>query len=398
LSLGISVLVAPARLDAQVTTATFYGIVTDQTGAILPGVSATVVNQGTNASREVLTDERGEFALPALPPGPYTLTLQLPGFSTYTNTGLQFGSGQTVRRTFVMEIGQLAETITVVETVPLMETASAAQQESLGSLEVAQLPLARRNVTGLVGLSSGVQVTSTGIAGGGNVRLNGVAEGGNAITMDGVDASANGETRGMGQYGGNSQIDVMSIEAVAEVQVIRGILPAEYGGVVGGQVNLISRSGTNAFHGSLFHNHQNEAFSAINPFLGEKTDLKFNQFGGALGGRIVPNRAFFFVAYEGYRDRAGVTVQGDVPNQELRNIVLNALPFPETELALSALPLPNAGDNGDGTGLFRTAQERTRDDNHVIAKTDVTLGGGNLAVTYTRMRPTTIEPSIHIGP
>lgn len=380
------------------TTATQYGTVADATDAVLPGVTVTVVHQDTNASRETLTDGRGEFALPALLPGLYTLTLDLPGFNSYTNPALQLGTGQVVRQRFTLDVGQLTDSVVVLETVPLIETASAAQQESLGTLEVRELPLARRNVTGLIGLSSGVHVTTTGIAGGGNVRLNGVAEGGNAITMDGVDASANGETRGMGQYGGNSQIDVMSLEAVAEVQIIRGILPAEYGGVVGGQVNLISRSGANTPHGSLFHNHQNDAFSAINPFLGQKTDLRFNQFGGSIGGPIVPNRAFFFVAFEGYRDRSGQTVQGDVPFQPLRDTVMAALPFPETELAMSALPLPNSGDNGDGTGLFRTAKERTREDNHLIAKGDVTIAEGNLAVTFTRMRPTTVEPSFHSGP
>ena len=99
---------------------------------------------------------------------------------------------------------------------------------------------------------------STGIAGGGNIRLNGVAEGGTAITVDGTDATANNETRGINSYGAQNQISVMSIEAVAEVQVVKGILPAEYGGSVGGQVNMLTRSGANVFHGSLLENWQND--------------------------------------------------------------------------------------------------------------------------------------------
>ena len=117
-----------------------------------------------------------------------------------------------------------------------------------------------------------------------------MAEGGNAITVDGTDAMANPETRGMSQYGGQSQTSIMSIDAVAEVQVIKGILPAEYGGVVGGQVNFITRSGTNQFHGSAFENYQSQIFFARDTFLpatSQKPEDTFNQFGGSLGGPIL---------------------------------------------------------------------------------------------------------------
>src|SRR6266853_2009765 len=105
----------------------------------------------------------------------------------------------------------------------------------------------------------------------------------------------------------------------------KGALPAEYGGVVGGQVNMISRSGTNAFHGSAFENYQGDKLFARDPFLlptQTKPKDKFNQFGGSLGGPIVRNRAFFFATYEGYRETAGVTVQATVPTQALRDQIL----------------------------------------------------------------------------
>jgi hypothetical protein len=175
--------------------------------------------------------------------------------------------------------------------------------------------------------------------------LNGVAEGGTAINIDGTDAVSNSETRGTGTYGGQNQISVMSIEAVAEVQIVRGILPAEFGGAVGGQVNMISRSGTNEYHGSLFENYQSHVFSARDPFMPStavKPKTVFNQFGGSLGGPIIRNRAMFFGAYEGYRETAGLSVQGNVPTQSLRDRVLAALPFPETQIALSAGTVPPA--------------------------------------------------------
>jgi len=180
---------------AQVTTATVYGVVQDPTGAVLPGATVVATNQGTNLSRESVTDERGEFAILALPAGAYTLKIELPGFKTYLNQGLQLGAGQTVRQTFSLAIGQLSENITVAESAPLVETATAAQQESIGRQEVTELPLARRNLLGLMTLTPGATENSTGIAGGGNIRLNGVAEGGTAITVDGTDAVSNSETR-----------------------------------------------------------------------------------------------------------------------------------------------------------------------------------------------------------
>ena len=200
---------------AQITS--LQGRVTDPTGGVLPGSEVTIVNLATGVQRTTLTDEMGRYLFPQLSPGRYDIRAELVGFKTYTNQGLEFGAGQTVRQTFVLEVGQLSENITVSESTPLVATASATQQESLGTLEVSQLPLARRNLVGLMTLSPGVTENSTGIAGGGNIRLNGVAEGGTAITVDGTDAVSNSETRGTGTYGGQNQISVMSIEAVAEV-------------------------------------------------------------------------------------------------------------------------------------------------------------------------------------
>jgi len=391
---------APAiKLDAQVTTATIYGVVSDTSGAVLPGANVTVTNQGTNLARQIMSDERGEFALPALPAGRYTVKIELANFKTSTNQGLELGAGQTVRQTFALELGQVTENVTVAETAPLVETASAAQKEALGSQQVTELPLSRRNLINLVTLAPGAADASVGLAGNGNIRLNGVAEGGSTITVDGTNAVANPETRGMGQYGGNSQISIMSIEAVAEVQVVKGILPAEYGGVVGGQINFLSRSGTNQIHGSAIENYQNEAFFARDTFLpstSAKPKDRFNQYGGSVGGPIIRNRAFFFGTYEGYRENAGVIVTGTVPTQALKDQIQAALPFPETKIALAPLPTANQAINAN-VGQYTAAKAQTRHENHLLAKGDVVILGGNLSVTYSRMRPTTVNPSIYVG-
>ena len=166
--------------------------------------------------------------------------------------------------------------------------------------------------------------------------------------MDGSSAQTNPENRGFGNYGGQNQIEILSVEAVAEVQVAKGVLAAEYGGSIGGQVNMITRSGTNQFHGSLLENFQSDAFASRDPFLPPTTakpEIRFNQFGGSLGGPILQNRVLFFASYEGYREESGVTVQGNVATQATRNRMLAALPYPETKLVLDNMPLPNVPIN-----------------------------------------------------
>ncbi len=391
-------LFASLNAPAQVTTATLYGEVHDASGAAAPQAKVTVTNKGTGAARELTSGPQGEFTVSGLPIGTYTVRIELGGFKTYINDGLELNAGQTVRQTFALEVGAVTDNITVSETAPLVDTASAAQKESLGTTEVRNLPLARRNVTSLITLSTGVTEAATGLAGGGNIRLNGVAEGGTSVTVDGTDATANNETRGLNSYGAQNQISVMSIEAVAEVQVVKGILPAEYGAAAGGQVNMITRSGTNAFHGSLIENWQNDILLARNPFLvGQpKPAVRFNQFGGSLGGPVIKNRAFFFTTYEGYRETYGLNVDGTVPTQALRNQIAAALPGAATTAMLATMPLPNSPIDAN-IGRYRTAKPRTRDDNTVLAKGDVLLGGGNLSVTFSRMRPNTVNPAYFIG-
>ena len=139
--------------------------------------------------------------------------------------------------------------------------------------------------------------------------MNGVAAGGTGVTVDGTEANSNPEARSLAQYGGQNQISVMSLDSISEVQIVKGVLPAEYGGVAGGQVNVITRSGTNNFHGSAFYSGQNEKFNARNFFSSAEQPVgTFNQYGGTLGGPVIPSKAFFFATYEGYRERVQVNL------------------------------------------------------------------------------------------
>lgn len=399
LIIAAAVLFSPARLRGQVTTATLFGLVQDSSGAVLPGATATITNSATGVTRQATSDERGEFNASSIPAGTYTVRIELANFKTYTVAGLELAAGQTVRQTFPLELGEVSQNVAVTENAPLVSTETSSQAENIGQQQATELPLARRDLLNLVVQAPGTANASVGIAGGGNIRLNGVAEGGNTVTVDGTDAVANPETRGMSQYGGQAQTSIMSVDAVAEVQVLKSVLPAEFGGVLGGEINFITRSGTNAFHGSAFDNFQNAAFFARDTFLpvtSTKPPDNFDQFGGSLGGPILRNRLFFFTTYEGYRENSGVSVTANVPTQQFRNQILAALPFQETSIVLGTLPLPTLPVNAQ-VGQYFAAKPQTRHDNGVLAKVDAIIYGGNLSVTYNRSRPYTDQPSIFVN-
>jgi len=205
------------HVDAQVTTATLVGLVRDNSAAVIPGASVLATHEGTGVSREGVTDANGEFVFSALPSGPYTVRIELAGFRTIIQRGIQLGAGQTVRQTFTLEVGAMSETVTVTGDSPLIQTAMSLQADSLGSQEVRELPVNRRNIQGLIGLTAGVVITGTGAAGGsGGVQMNGVASGGTGITVDGTEANSNPEGRSLTQYGSENQISVMSLDSLVD--------------------------------------------------------------------------------------------------------------------------------------------------------------------------------------
>ena len=245
-SLIAAALLAPASpLHAQVTTGTLVGLLHDTSAAVVPGATVVATHEGTGVARQAVTDTNGEFVLSALPAGFYTVKIELTGFKILQQKGVELGAGQTVRQTFTLQLGALEETVTVAGQSPLIETSASLQADRLGTQEVRELPVSRRNITNLMSLTPGVSTS-----GAGDVQMNGVAAGGTGVTVDGTEANSNPEARSLAQYGGQNQISVMSIDSIAEVQIVKGVLPAEYGGVAGGQVNVISKSGSNSFHGS----------------------------------------------------------------------------------------------------------------------------------------------------
>jgi len=386
---GVALTATPAT--AQVTTATFYGIVTDASNAALPGATVTMRHDATGAVTTKTTDGSGEFVFGFVPVGVYTLKIELSGFKTFESRGLELSAGQNVRRTYVLELGRLQETVTVSGESPLVNTVAPEQRENFSRLEVTELPLGRRNFSNILRIGTGVTP-----AGEGGFRLNGIGRNGTKVTVDGTDASGNPEGRSTSMYQGFQYVDLVSIEAIQEVQTIKGVIQAEYGHALSGNVNVITKSGSNTWHGSAFENHQNESLNARNPFLNFKPALDFNQFGASLGGPIRRDRIFVFSTYEGYRETAASRVQGEVPTEQLRARLIAAQPL--YKLALDSLPLPNQPHApAANTAQYQNAHDSSARDNHAVLKGDVKLfGTGNLGVTYTRGRPFRLTPRVSL--
>jgi len=386
---------------AQVTTANLTGTVQDASGAVIPGAAVTLTNDAAGLIYNAETGPAGGFAFNVLPTGTYTMSIQAPGFKAYRSTGIGLVASANVRQIHSLEIGQVTETVEVEGAPPLVATEASEQTESLNSEKVTELPLGRRNVTSLLTLSSGVDT------GNGGIRINGLGKSGAGVTVNGTDANSNpSEGRALENYGGRNYMDIMSIEGVEEVQVMRGVMKAENGGVVTGTVNLISKRGTNQWHGSGIWNYRSEKFNARNPFqtnydssgqLLPKNREVFNQFGGSLGGPIIKNRLFFFGTYEGYRGYASRFVTGTVPTDSFRQTILQALPFAETKTLLDTIPSPaTLFDVNRGRAEKVGAEERT--DNTLNLRGDYRpTDNGNLSFSYTRGRPFGLDPRYNLN-
>ncbi len=375
----------PQGARAQASSATFQGRVTDPTGATIPRANVTLTNQDTQAKTTKVTSNTGDFAFTFVPVGTYTLRIDGQGFKPYVASGIRLNAGQQIRQTLTLELGSTTETVNVEASTPLINTVSAQQLRNYTLMEARELPLQNRDFTALLKINSGV-VPSTGNDGTG-VNLNGVGRNGTVYSVDGTNASGNIGSNNPGVYQGGNLIDVMSVEGIEDVSVVKGVIAAEYADAIGGQVNVVSRSGTNAWHGSVFANHQDSAMAARFQPSTTKPRLTFNQFGASLGGPIKRNKIFIFGDYEGYRYSESSFVQGNVPTEAMRNQLLAAVPA--YKLALDAFPLPNQPTTPGATvGLFAATRAAERTDNHFDVKGDINLtDSSRLAITYNRGQP-----------
>ena len=302
---------AYARADMQsVSTAQIAGVVRDESGGTLPGVTVTATQTDTGLRRVVVSDETGAYILPSLPVGPYQLEFVLSGFRTFAQTGivLQVNSNPTINAT--LPVGNLSETITVASQTPLIETRSSGIGMVVENERVLELPLNGRQTLDLMYLT-GIAAPSGTLSG----ARGGVASAGSPGTIAVAGGLPNGTTYVLdgsthNDPYNNSAMPFPFPEALQEFKVETSALPAQYGYHSAAVVNAVTKSGTNRIAGSLFEFVRDDALNATDPFAAVGPDgkrrsdgLNRNQFGGSLGGPVVRDRMFYFVAYQRTRVR-----------------------------------------------------------------------------------------------
>jgi hypothetical protein len=287
----------PPATQSQITTAVIDGTVVDASGAVLPGVAVEIRNTDTNLVRELTTDRDGRFVALQVPPGRYTVTLRLQGFATLVMEDVRASVGESVRLTPSMKISNLSETITVSTQAPAIERTRTAAATILDQTTIATTPILGRKFEDLLTLTPGVSIVQG--PDGDEITFSGQRGVFNNVSLDGGDYNNGffGEQAG----GQRAAIDI-TLDAVKEFQVIASGASAEFGRTAGGVVNVITKSGTNRRAGSLFHHQRLEGLTSKTSDGQSLTDFHREQFGGTLGGPLVKDRAFYFVALEGVRE------------------------------------------------------------------------------------------------
>jgi hypothetical protein len=344
-----------AAAHAQSATGEVQGTIVDQSGAVLPGVSITITNTATGATRETVTDAGGLFAIPGLPVGPYEVTATLTGFATRRQPDLRVQVGQTITLRLELGVAALAETITVAGTTPVIEMTRSQVSSVVNSTAVANLPANGRNFIDFVLLTPGV----TRDVRSGDISFAGQRGTLNSLVVDGADNNNTFFGQALGRTGTGRAPYQFSQEAVQEFQVNTSAYSAEYGRAGGAVINVVTKSGTNHFSGSVFEFYRDKALNAnnaINQRLNRpKSPYHYNQYGGVIGGPMVKSKHFFFFNYDGQRNTQ--------PNIVFLNLPATVPTDPDTQAAINTLrPLA-------------TSWERTQNQDVFLAKTDHQITG-----------------------
>jgi hypothetical protein len=295
--LVIVALAAPAAAQTQITTGVIQGAVADATGGVLPGVDVEARNVDTNLSRNVVTDRDGRFIILQLPPGRYTVTFKLSGFATLVQENVPLTVGQALTLNSVMKVSGVAETVTVQAQSGVVDITRTEAASTLNQTTVETTPILGRKFEDLLTLTPGVSVVQG--PDGDEITFNGQRGIFNNFSLDGGDYNNGFFGEQMG--GQRAAIDI-TLEAVKEFQVVATGANAEFGRTAGGVVNVITKSGTNQVHGNLFEYQRLEALTSNTSDGKPLKDFHREQFGGTIGGPIVKDKAFFFLALEGIRE------------------------------------------------------------------------------------------------
>ncbi len=298
------VLLASTNVIASVT-GSISGTVTDPSGAVVAGANVTAVNDATGIRWHSVGDQKGFYSFPALPVGTYTIFVNMAGFKEFRHTGIGIDVNSALRVDVPLQVGAVQEEITISSTAARVETTSTQMGEVIGSSKMESLPLNGRSYTDLLALQPGVAPESSGeyspISPSGSLNPGSISVSGQRETANGF--MVNGGDVNEGVY--QTTAIVPNLDSIAEFRIITNNFNAEYGNYSGGQVNAITKSGTNEFHGDLFEFLRNDDLDARNYFSPIRGAFKQNQFGGTLGGPIVRKKLFFFADYQGTQQIVG---------------------------------------------------------------------------------------------
>ncbi len=325
-----AILFSPLSLLAQTTTGKILGIVEDSSGAVVPNAAIKVTHVGTNVSSATTTNASGYYEFLALRPGEYQFETEVQGFKKFIQRGITLQVNQQARIDVILQPGEIQQLIEVTGQPPLLETTASSLGQVVSQRQVLDLPLNGRNPFQLMFLSAGVSALDGGAGSGVGIGAGSVAQAGlfgGTIAASTVNGGRQGTTEVFMDGAPNTYADNSpgtlgiafspSVDSIQEFKVITNNMSAEFGNAGAGAVNIVTRSGGNDFHGSVYEFHRNSVFDANNFFANKAgIDLKSfkrNQFGGVLGGAILRDKTFFFVDYEGTRERKLDTTTRTVP-------------------------------------------------------------------------------------
>ncbi|MBI4442391.1 MAG: TonB-dependent receptor [Acidobacteria bacterium] len=379
---------------AQLPTATIFGVVKDSSGAVVPSVAVTVTNTETGMTRSSQTGNDGMYRFPALPVGNYQVRAEHPGFQTRVQSGLRLTVGQEAVLNFTLEVGSVTETVSVTAEAPMVNTVSGTLGSLVNEQTVSDLPLNGRNYTDLALLQTGVSINrSTSTAGNLNgliISINGAPTRSNLYTMDGTIVN---DAHNLGPSSASES--ALGVEGIREYRVVTNAFSAEYGLTMGSQITLVTKSGTNELHGSLFEYLRNSALDARNwTDIPDKPAFRRNNFGASLGGPIRTDKLFYHMVYEGLRQSRGDSHVGTVPSVAARQdgglvpkIAESVKPY------LALYPLPNGPDLGQGLARYFYALTTTQSENFGQGRIDWNISSSDtLFGRYTITKAETVAP------
>jgi hypothetical protein len=341
--------------------ATLTGYVSDPSGYRIPKCQVQVTNVATGVLYVGQTNDAGLYRVPALPVGTYRVVVQKQGFKTVAKQGIELHVQDVVSLSFHLDVGSVAESVSVPANAPLVNTESATVSTVIDRRLIEAIPLNGQSFNTLLQLTPGTVIVPSSAGEPGQFSINGQRSNANYFQVDGVGANfgtnvtlaqaGGGGTQAFNAYGGTASL--VSVDAVQEFRVETSSFAPEYGRTPGGQVSITTRSGTNEFHGDIFNYFRNTVLDANSWFANAAGNPRApeheNDFGGVFGGPLLKDRTFFFVSYEGLRLKQPQTTVIEVPSVLLRQATTTT---PTAAAILKAYPLPNGPVSADGTAQF----------------------------------------------